>query len=75
MAMETLVEQTGVNGLGVSLENDEHTAWESFSAHEQIMLINDDLLAGRTVSIVFFSSIFIGLLLTVAAVVFLLFSV
>ncbi len=75
MAMETLVEQAAVSRLDMSLENDECTVWDSLSAHEQITLINDDLLAGRSVSIVFVASIVIGLLLTIVADVFVLFSV
>jgi hypothetical protein len=53
--------------LGWYLGHREHTAWDKFSADDRQQMIEEDLLAGRSVSLVLVALISTGLLLSIVS--------
>ncbi len=50
------------------LNHARHSVWDHFKADQQQQMVEDNLAAGRTVSLVLFSLITAGLLMSIATV-------
>lgn len=62
------------NKLAWYLNHAPHSAWDRFSASEQQQMVEDDLFAGRSVSLLLSSVITVGLVMAAVSLAIVLFA-
>ena len=72
MASIAKATSNGLDKLGWYLAHQEHTVWDGFGAESQRQMVDDDLAAGKQVSIVLVSLITTGMLLSLATLIIVL---